>query len=130
MANPTVEHFAKANTDALTKSGDPAEKIVKGNADVLIDSGNASSAAVQELTKGYRELAAKNATNLTAAIEALSAVKNPAEFIEVQKRLIKDGVEAAVRDSQRIAQLTAAVFTAAFEPVNKQIEAVSKTARN
>src|ERR1039457_6946307 len=77
MAKPSVEHIAKANTDALTKSGDPAEKIVKGNADVLIDSGNASSAAVQELTKAYRELAAKNATNLTAAIEALSAVKNP-----------------------------------------------------
>jgi phasin family protein len=75
-------------------------------------------------------LAAKNATNLTAAIETLSAVKNPAEFIEVQKRLIKDGVEAAVRDSQHIAQLTAAVFTAAFEPVKKQIEAVQKTARN
>jgi phasin family protein len=130
MAKPSVEHIAKANTDALTKSGDAAEKIVKGNADVLIDSGNASSAAVQELTKAYRELAAKNATNLTAAIEALSAVKNPAEFIEVQKRLIKDGVEAAVRDSQHIAQLTAAVFTAAFEPVKKQIEAVQKTARN
>jgi hypothetical protein len=44
--------------------------------------------------------------------------------------LIKDGVEAAVRDSQHIAQLTAAVFTAALEPVKKQIEAVQKTARN
>ena len=130
MANPTVEHFAKANTDALTKSGDAAEKIVRANADALTDSGNASSAAVKELTKAYQELATKNAKNLTAAIEALSAVKNPAEFIELQQRLIKDGVEAAVRDSQRIAQLTAAMFTAAFEPVKKQIEAVQKTARN
>jgi hypothetical protein len=37
--------------------------------------------------------------------------------------LIKEGVEAAVGDSQRIAQLTTAVFTAAFEPVKKRIEA-------
>ena len=148
MTNPTVEHIAKANadalsksghaaahivktsTDALTKSGIAAEKIVKGNADALTDSGNASSAAFQELIKAYQELATKNANNLTAAIQAFSAVKNPAEFIELQQRLIMDGVEAAVSDSQQIAELTAAVFTAAFEPVKKQIEAVQKTAQN
>ena len=130
MADPAVENIAKANTDALTKSGDAAEKIVRANTDALTDSANASSAAVKELTKAYQELATKNAKNLTAAIEALSAVKSPAEFIELQRRLIKDGVEAAVRDSQHIAELTAAVFTAAFEPVKKQIEAMQKTARN
>ncbi len=130
MANPTVEPIAKADADALTKSGLAAEKIVKGNADALTDSGNASSAAFQELTKAYQELAAKNAKNLTAAIQALTAVKKPTEFIELQQRLIKDGVDAAVRDSQNIAQLTAGVFTAAFEPVKKQIEAMRKTARN
>ena len=112
MTNPIVERIIEANTDALTKSG------------------NASSAAFHELAAAYQELATKNAKNLTAAIQALSVVKNPAEFIELQQRLIKDGVEAAVRDSQRIAQLTAAVFTAAFEPVKKQIEAAQKPERN
>ena len=92
-------------------------------------SGNASRAAVQELTRAYQELATKNAKNLTAAIQALAAVKSPAEFLELQQRLIKEGVEAAVSDSRQIAQLTAAVFTAAFEPVKKQIEAVQKTAK-
>ena len=130
MANPTVAPSAKANTDALAKSGLAAEQIVKGNAEALTDSGNASSAAFRELTNAYQELAAKNANNLTAAIQALTAVKKPTEFIELQQRLIKDGVDAAVRDGQNIAQLTAAVFTAAFEPVKKQIEAVQKTARN
>ena len=130
MTNPTVEPIAKASTDALTKSGHAAEKIVKGNADALTESANASSAAFQELTKAYQELATKNAKNLTAAIQALSAVKNPTEFMELQQRLIKEGVEAAVSDSQRIAHLTAAVFTAAFEPVKKQIEAVQQTARH
>jgi len=112
MSNPDVEQIAKTGTDALT------------------DSGRASSAAFQELTKAYQELAAKNAKNLTAAIQALSAVKSPTEFVEVQRKLIKDAVEAAVSDSQHIAQLTAAVFTAAFEPVKKQIEALQKTAPN
>jgi hypothetical protein len=111
MTSPTVKDTAQANVDAL------------------VDSGKASSAAFQELTKAYQNLAIKNARNLSAAIQALSAVKSPAEFIELQQRLIKEGVEAAMSESQNIAQLTTAVFTAAFEPVKQQIEAVQKTVR-
>lgn len=103
--------------------------VSKANAYVLTNNGNASSAALQELTKAYQELAVKNAKNVMAAIQALSAVKTPAEFMELQQRLIKESVNAAVHDSQHIAQLTAAVFTAASEPVKKQIEAVQKTER-
>jgi phasin family protein len=97
---------------------------MKGNADALTDSGSASRAAVQELTKAYQDLTTKNAKNLTAAMQALAAVKSPTEFIEVQQRLIKEGVETAVGDTQRIAQLTTAVYAAAFEPVRKRVEAV------
>jgi hypothetical protein len=128
-AKRTTEQIAEASAEALTKSGQAAEKLMKGNADALAETGSASRAAVQELTRAYQELASKNVKNLTAAMLALAAVKSRAEFIELQQRLIKEGVEAAVSDSQHIAQLTTAVFTAAFEPVKKQIEAVQKTAQ-
>ena len=127
MAAPIVENITKTNADALAKSGHAAETIMKGSTAALTESGNASRAAVQELTKAYQELGTKNVHNLTAAVQALSAVKSPTEFIELQQKLIKDGVEAAVADSRHIAQLTTSVFTAAFEPVKKQIEAVQKT---
>jgi hypothetical protein len=108
MTQTTAEHIANASTAALTESG------------------HASTAAFQDLSKAYQELAVKNANNLTIAMKELAAVKSPAEFIEIQQRLIKDGVQAAVTDSQTIAHLTAAVFTSAFEPVKKQIEALQK----
>ena len=129
MAKQPSEQIAEASAEALTKSGQAAEKILKGKADALTESGNASKAAVQELTKAYQELATKNAKNLTAAMQALAAVKSPTELVELPQRLIKEGVEAAVSDSQHIAQLTTAVFTAAFEQVKKQIETLQKTAR-
>jgi len=128
MNQSTVDHIAKASTEALTKGGNAAEKIVKANTAVVTDISSASSAAFQELLQAYQDLAAKNGKNLTAAIQALSRVQSPAEFIELQQRLIKDGVQAAVSDSQNIAQLTAAVFTAAFDPVKKQVEAAQKSA--
>jgi phasin family protein len=128
MANPNAEQIAKTNADALAKSVQAAEKITKDNAEALTESGTASRTAVQELTKAYQELATKNAKNLSEAIHELSAVKSPTEFLELQSKLIKAGVEAAVSDSRHIAQLTTAVFTSAFEPVKKQIEAMQKTA--
>ncbi len=98
----------------------PAEQLTEVNA------GNASRPAVLELTQAYQELAVKNAKNLTAAVTALAAVKSPTEFVELQQRLVREGVEAAVKDSQHIAQLTTAVFTAAFQPLKKQLEALQK----
>jgi phasin family protein len=127
MAKRPTEQIPEATVEALAKNADAAEKITRGNAEALTQSGNASRTAIQELTKAYQELAAKNAKNLTAAMQSLAAVKSPTEFMELQQRLIKEGVQAAVSDSQHIAQLTTAVFTTAFEPVKRQIEAAQKT---
>ena len=115
-------------TEALAKSGEAANEMMKGNADALTESGDGSRAAVQELTKAYQELTTKNVRNLTAAMQALAGVKSPAEYVALQQRLIKEGVETAVGDSQRITQLTTAVFTAAFEPAMKRIQAVQNAA--
>jgi len=127
MTNPNEERISRASADALSKSAQAAAKTMKDSSDTLTESGKGSTAAVQELTKAYQELAAKNVNNLTAAMQALGAMKNPAEYMELQQKLIKEGAEAAASDSRHIAQLTSAVFTAAFEPVKKQIEAAQKT---
>ena len=128
MAKQAAEQFAEASAEVLTKSSEAADTAMRDTAAALTENGNASRAAIQQLTRAYQELTTKNARNLTAAMQALVGVKSPADFIELQQRLIKEGVETAVGDSQRIAQLTTAVFTAAFEPVKKRIEAVQNAA--
>jgi phasin family protein len=129
MANTFEQQISTASANALSKSAQAADKLMKESSNTLTESGKGSAAAVQDLIKTYQELAARNVKNLTAAMEALSAVKSPTEFMELQQRLIKESVEAAVNDSRQIAQLTNAVFTAAFEPVKKQMEAAQKTTR-
>jgi hypothetical protein len=130
MTQAAAEPFAKGRTDVLAKVQTAAETLLKGNADALTNSGQAASAAFQELAKAYQDLAARNAANLTAAIKSLSAVKNPTDFLAIQQKLVTEGVQAAVTDSQTIAKLTAAVFTAAFEPVRHQVEALQETVLN
>ena len=96
MAKQIGEQVVQDSTsEALARSGEAANEIMKGNADALTESGNASRAAVQELTKAYQELTTKNARNVTAAMQALAAVKSPTGFIELQQRLIKEGVTIA-----------------------------------
>jgi phasin family protein len=106
---------------------DQITAATKANADALTKSGNAVIAGFQELAKAYQTLATRNAEKLTSSIQALSSVKSPTEFVELQQKLIKEAVDAAVADSREIANLTAAVFTSAFEPVQKQVEALQKT---
>jgi phasin family protein len=105
MNKPTVADIGKASVDTLSQSS------------------HASSNAMQDLTNAYQELAARNAKNVRDSLQAIAKVKTPAEFFSVQQSLLKDYLEAAVSDSKHIAELTAAVFTAAFEPVKKQFEA-------
>ena len=68
--------IAEATAGPLTRGGEAAEKIGEANAETLTVSGNASRAPIQELTRAYQELATKNAKNLTAAMQALAAVKS------------------------------------------------------
>jgi phasin family protein len=130
MSNATEQTTAATKADALTKGGNNAEHIIKANADTLATCGNATIAGFHDLAVAYQELATKNAEKLTNAIQALAAVKSPAEFFELQQTLIKEGVDAAVKDGRRIADLTTAVFTAAFEPLKKQAESLHTVVRN
>lgn len=100
----------------------------KANAEALTKSGSAAIAGYQELAKAYQALATKNAEKLTSSIQALAGTKTPAEFIELQQKLVKEGVEAAVADGRNIAELTQSVFTQAFEPIKSQVEALQKGA--
>jgi phasin family protein len=130
MANPTIEQIAKASADPLRTNSQTGEKIANDNAWRLAGGGSGSSAAAQDLINAYQELATRNAKTLTAAIQALSVVKSPAEFMELQQRLIKDGADAAIRDGRRITELTTSAFAAAFEATKRHMDAMQKTTQN
>jgi len=103
MNKSTVEDLAKSSSETLTKIG------------------NQSTAAAQELAKAYQEVATRNFKNVISALQALTTVKTPTAFVELQQKLLKDGMEDALKDGQHIAKLTTAVFTAAIEPVTTHL---------
>lgn len=106
----------------------PLADAAKANNETLTKMTHDSGSAARELAKAYQDLAAKNLKTLTAAVQALSTVKTPAAFFELQQKLIKDSMDAAIKDSHHIAKLTTAVFTAAFDSVKHQIATVATVA--
>ena len=107
MRTPFLEAVSKASADGPAESG-----------------GDASSNALRELNKAYLALAIKNAFNVFNVVHALSRVRTPLQLIELQQRLIRESIGAAIRDSQRITQLTTAVLIATSRPAEEQVNAV------
>jgi len=93
------------------------EATVAEKAHIAVDKSHASIAHFRELTTAYQSITAKNVEKLTASISALTAVKEPAEFMKLQQKFMTEAMNDAVADSAHIVKLTAAAFTAAFKPI-------------
>jgi hypothetical protein len=115
--SPSRPQFDPTDRGAMIMDDTNAARMLSTSADSSTAAGTTPQAAFRELTGAYQELMTKSGKTLTGALQALSAAKNPAEFMQLQQKIMKEGMDDAVRDGQHIAQLTAAAFTAAFQPL-------------
>ena len=102
------------------------EKFValgKENAEAIATSGAATVKAFEEIAKAQQAVVAKSVEKADAAVKAIFAVKSPAEFTDLQGKLARESIEAAIADSRKLAELTTAAFTAAFEPISARFAA-------
>ena len=122
MATETITKF----TAAAAANVEKFKIVAKDNSEALTKSGTIAFSGFEILAKSLQDLAKRNVEKLNDAFKVLSSVKTPAEFLEVQTKLVQEGYEAAVTESRAIAEHTSAVLTAAFEPVQKQVAAIQE----
>lgn len=122
-----AEQIGEPATDALAKPSQHAHQVINGQRKALVESGTLAMDGFQELVKAYQSLATKNAQRLSASMKALAGAKTMPEFFEIQHRLAAGRVEEAVNDYLHIAELTAAIFTASFEPLKRQVATLHRT---
>jgi len=103
--------------------------VAKTNADALSKSGTAAFSGLESLAKAYQAVVSRNIASLTSSFQALTAVKTPIEFFEVQQKLAKEGLAAALADGRALTELTNSVVTAAFKPVQTQVAAFQNLAK-
>jgi len=117
-------------TKTVHKAVEHISSIVKNGSNALTQGNDAAQLGFQNLAKAYQDIATKNYERQVASIKELTSVKSPIEFFQVQQRLVKDSYESAVADGKNIAELTASAFSATFDPVKKQIEALQEPLKN
>ena len=110
---------------------DGFEKFVslgKDNAEAFTKSGAATVKAIEEIAKAQQALITENVKKADAAVKALFAVKSPAELADLQGKLARESIEAAIADGRKLAELSTSALTAAFEPIQARFAALSKIA--
>ncbi len=108
-------------------SPNPAEKmtnVAKQNVDAVGKSGDAAVAGLGTIGKSYQEMVTRTIEHVTASIKALSSVKTPEEFFEVQQRQIKEGFELAFANSRTMFGLTSSAYGNAVAPLQKQAKEI------
>ena len=98
--------------------------VAKDNVDAFTKSSNQALSGIQSLVKAYQDLITRNFEKQAASFQTLSSVKTPDEFVKLQQKLVTEAIETAIADGRVIAELTTSIFTAIFEPVQKQVAAV------
>ena len=96
----------------------------KENTEAFVKASTAAYKAFEELTKVAQSIATKTAAQNDAALKALVAVKSPTELADLQGRLTRESMEAALADSRKLAELASAAYSAAVEPLNARITAL------
>lgn len=125
-ANATTRKIGEAGAAQLSEASDNARAVMDKNAAAFSETGNSVLAAFQELAQGYQQIASKNSAKLTESFKELGTVKNPVDLVGLQQKLVREAFEEAVADSRRLTEITMSVFTAAFEPMKKNIASMQQ----
>jgi len=96
----------------------------KETTEAFVKSSTAAYKGFEEFTKAAQAVATKTASLNDAAFKAILAVKSPTELADLQGRLTRESVEAAIADSRKLAELANAALTAAVEPLNARVAAL------
>ncbi|MGB0697037.1 MAG: phasin family protein [Rhodospirillaceae bacterium] len=101
----------------MMKSYEDVVAFNKENLDAAVAAGTTFAKGVEELSKEYMAVANKSFDTAVEASKAVASCKTPQELSALQQKLAKEGVETAVADSKKLAEMASSVLKTSFEPV-------------
>ncbi|KAA5603859.1 phasin family protein [Roseospira marina] len=95
------------------------------------DNLDAATAASKLLAKGFEDISkeavafsSKSMDGAVAAGKQLGACKTPADFTNLQTKLVKDNWDAMIAQSKKMVELSNTVMRSAMEPVQARTKVV------
>ena len=112
----------------------PQDLVAFGQANIAAvnESGKSLAAGLKDLTEQYVARAKASYEESVANFKALSAVKSPAEAVELQQSIAKAAIATALAESQKLTEASIKLTEKALMPltarVSAAVESFSKTA--
>lgn len=95
----------------------------KGNVEAVVKSSSLAAKGFEELAKVYADYTGQSVEKANAAVKALTACKSPVEFVQLQSDLTRQGFEALISESRKLAELTSKIFNISLQPINERFSA-------
>lgn len=106
-----------------TDSPPPVTPATMTNADM-----GGALGGLKDIADAYKMIATENMEKMASSVQAIAAVRNLAELFELQQKMMKENLAAAMSNSSKLAKLTSAFFTATLAPIQNQASVMLKTA--
>lgn len=95
----------------------------KANVEAVTESGQILAAGLKELTEQFVARAKASYEESVANFKALSAVKTPAEAIELQKSIAQTAIANTVSESQKLTEASIRLTEKALAPLTARVSA-------
>ena len=125
---------AKAK-DAFTKTSaaaTEASEFAKGNVEAFVESGKILASGLQDMSSKFVADSKTAFETAAADVKALSSVKSPTDFFQMQTELLRRNIDSAVafssKTSEAMMKLTSDVMAPLSGRVNLAVEKIKKAA--
>lgn len=108
-----------------TQNFDQIISFGKDNVDAFVKSSTVAVKGLEELTKVYTALANQSIEQTSAAVQALTTAKTPAEFQSIYSNLAKSNLESFAAESRKLQEMSNALLTSSMAPLNARIQALT-----
>lgn len=97
----------------------------KQNVEAVVQSGTLAAKGFEELSKVLAAYNGHSIERAATAARALAAAKSPAEFLQLQAQLTREGTESLIAETRKIAEIFTTVMTSALEPLQARVSATT-----
>lgn len=111
---------AKAAMEKTTKLGEELADLTKGNLEAVAESAKIAAKGAESIAQEAADYTKKNFETMTAAMKRYSAVKSPAELIQLNSELAKSSFDSAVAEASKMSEVLTKLAGDVFQPLSSR----------
>jgi len=116
-----VSAKSKETIEAGMKQMDDMSAMAKGNVEALMASAKAATTGLETIAHQVADFSRKSFEDTTAVARAMTTVKTPNEFMQLQNDFAKAQFDAAVAEMSKLSETLVKLAGEVFEPMQNRI---------